>query len=71
MCLPCVQGDKEKFAGMPVSPLFDRGKPGVTKSQVGAVCVHVCECACVRDVCMCACVSDACVPPVRPEQARG
>jgi len=23
------------FAGLPVSPLFDRAKPGVTKSQIG------------------------------------
>ncbi len=30
-----VQGDKEKAAGLPVSPLFDRDKPGVTKSQGG------------------------------------
>jgi len=29
------QGDREKAAKLPVSPLFDRDKPGVTKSQVG------------------------------------
>ncbi len=29
------QGDKEKAAGLPVSPLFDRDKPGVSKSQPG------------------------------------
>ena len=29
------QGDEEKARGLPVSPLFDREKPGVTKSQVG------------------------------------
>jgi len=29
------QGDREKAAQLPVSPLFDRAKPGVTKSQVG------------------------------------
>jgi hypothetical protein len=28
------QGDAEKAAGLPISPLFDRTKPGVTKSQV-------------------------------------
>ena len=28
------QGDKEKYLELPVSPLFDRSKPGVTKSQV-------------------------------------
>lgn len=28
------QGDKEKLHGLPVSPLFDRCKPGITKSQV-------------------------------------
>jgi hypothetical protein len=28
------QGDAEKAAGLPVTPLFDRSKPGVTKSQV-------------------------------------
>lgn len=28
------QGDKEKACNLPVSPLFDRTKPGVTKSQV-------------------------------------
>ncbi len=30
-----LQGDQEKAAGLPISPLFDRTKPGVTKSQVG------------------------------------
>ena len=30
-----LQGDREKELGLPVSPLFDRDKPGVTKSQVG------------------------------------
>jgi hypothetical protein len=29
------QGDREKAAGIPVSPLFDRDKPGVSKSQPG------------------------------------
>ncbi|KAG2439842.1 hypothetical protein HYH02_010474 [Chlamydomonas schloesseri] len=29
------QGDKEKALGIPISPLFDRGKQGVSKSQVG------------------------------------
>lgn len=29
------QGDLEKSAGLPVSPLFDRDKPGVTSSQPG------------------------------------
>ena len=29
------QGDQEKLLGLPVSPFFDRDKPGVTKSQVG------------------------------------
>ena len=29
------QGDQEKLLGLSVSPLFDRDKPGVTKSQVG------------------------------------
>jgi hypothetical protein len=29
------QGDKEKAAGLSVSPLMDRSKAGVTKSQVG------------------------------------
>jgi len=28
------QGDQEKAANLPLSPLFDRDKPGVTKSQV-------------------------------------
>jgi hypothetical protein len=28
------QGDAELAAGLPVTPLFDRSKPGVTKSQV-------------------------------------
>lgn len=28
------QGDREKAAGLPVSPLMDRGKQGITKSQV-------------------------------------
>ncbi|KAG2485174.1 hypothetical protein HYH03_016064 [Edaphochlamys debaryana] len=29
------QGDKEKALGLPISPLFDRAKQGVSKSQVG------------------------------------
>jgi hypothetical protein len=29
------QGDAERAAGLPISPLFDRSKPGITKSQVG------------------------------------
>ncbi|KAG2443397.1 hypothetical protein HXX76_001757 [Chlamydomonas incerta] len=29
------QGDLEKAHALPVSPLFDRAKPGITKSQVG------------------------------------
>lgn len=29
------QGDMEKAHNLPVSPLFDRNKPGITKSQVG------------------------------------
>ncbi|GAX83011.1 hypothetical protein CEUSTIGMA_g10438.t1 [Chlamydomonas eustigma] len=29
------QGDREREMGLPLSPLFDRNKPGVTKSQVG------------------------------------
>ena len=29
------QGDREKALALPVSPLFDRDKPGVTKSQIG------------------------------------
>ena len=31
------QGDEEKRLGLPVSPLFDRDKAGVTKSQVGGL----------------------------------
>lgn len=29
------QGDQEKAAGLPVSPLFDRDKPGIVTSQPG------------------------------------
>ena len=29
------QGDKEKELGLPISPLFDRTKQGVSKGQVG------------------------------------
>ena len=29
------QGDRERAAGLPISPLFDRTKQGVSKSQVG------------------------------------
>jgi hypothetical protein len=29
-----MQGDAEQAAGIPITPLFDRTKPGVTKSQV-------------------------------------
>jgi hypothetical protein len=35
------QGDAEKAAGLPVTPLFDRNKPGVTKSQVAFMDVAV------------------------------
>lgn len=31
-----LQGNAEKALGLPVSPLFDRDNPGVTKSQVGS-----------------------------------
>jgi hypothetical protein len=37
-CLPpacLVQGDKERELGLPISPLFDRQKPGASKSQIG------------------------------------
>ncbi len=34
------QGDKERERGIPISPLFDRNKPGVTKSQVPASHTH-------------------------------
>ncbi|KAG2497449.1 hypothetical protein HYH03_004604 [Edaphochlamys debaryana] len=30
-----LQGDREKELGLPISPLFDRAKQGVSKSQVG------------------------------------
>ncbi|KAG2497676.1 hypothetical protein HYH03_004414 [Edaphochlamys debaryana] len=30
-----LQGDREKALGLPISPLFDRTKAGVSKSQVG------------------------------------
>ncbi len=30
------QGDAERDAGLPISPLFDRSKQGITKSQVRA-----------------------------------
>ncbi len=30
----CVQGDLERSQSMPISPLCDRSKEGVTKSQV-------------------------------------
>jgi hypothetical protein len=29
------QGDREQLVGLPISPLFDRAKQGVSKSQVG------------------------------------
>ncbi len=29
------QGDRERELGLPISPLFDRAKQGVSKSQVG------------------------------------
>jgi len=29
-----LQGDAERSAGLPISPLFDRTKPGISKSQV-------------------------------------
>ncbi|MEW5305766.1 MAG: hypothetical protein WDW36_008285 [Sanguina aurantia] len=38
------QGDAEKACGLPVSPLFDRTKPGITKSQVGFFDVVVLPC---------------------------
>jgi len=30
-----LQGDREKESGLPVSPLMDREKNGITRSQVG------------------------------------
>jgi cAMP-specific phosphodiesterase 4/high affinity cAMP-specific and IBMX-insensitive 3',5'-cyclic phosphodiesterase 8 len=30
-----LQGDLEKSRGMPITPLFDRSKPGITRSQMG------------------------------------
>jgi hypothetical protein len=35
-----LQGDREKAGGLPISPLFDRDKPGVTKSQVTKALAH-------------------------------
>jgi hypothetical protein len=40
-----LQGDKERVAGLPISPLFDRTKKGVSKSQVRRLlrpCVRAC-----------------------------
>lgn len=34
LTIESLQGDQEKELGLPISPLFDRTKPGVTKSQV-------------------------------------
>ena len=31
------QGDAERAAGLPISPLYDREKPGISKSQVGFI----------------------------------
>ncbi len=30
------QGDAEREAGLPISPLFDRSKQGISKTQIGA-----------------------------------
>ena len=30
-----AQGDREREAGMPISPLMDRNKEGVSKAQAG------------------------------------
>ena len=35
------QGDKEKALGLPMSPLFDRAKQGVSKSQVVSDTCHM------------------------------
>ena len=45
------QGDQEKAAGLPISPLFDRDKPGVTKSQTGFFDVVVFPLFQVRALC--------------------
>jgi len=39
------QGDAERSAGMTISPLFDRNKQGISKSQV---CCHSIVCVCVQ-----------------------
>jgi hypothetical protein len=31
----CLQGDRERAVGLPVSPLMDRSKQGISRSQVG------------------------------------
>ena len=39
-----LQGDMEKAAGLPISPLFDRTTTGISKSQVrAALPTLVCE----------------------------
>jgi hypothetical protein len=35
------QGDVERQTNMPISPLFDRAKQGITKSQVGLLLCHL------------------------------
>lgn len=30
-----LQGDQERLRALPISPLFDRERQGITKSQVG------------------------------------
>eukprot|EP00882_Tetradesmus_deserticola_P032196 GHRQ01036444.1.p1 GENE.GHRQ01036444.1~~GHRQ01036444.1.p1 ORF type:complete len:100 (+),score=32.14 GHRQ01036444.1:37-336(+) len=34
-CITCEQGDRERAVGLPVSPLMDRSKQGISRSQVG------------------------------------
>jgi hypothetical protein len=38
------QGDVERQSSMPISPLFDRAKQGITKSQVCTVLMRCLYC---------------------------
>lgn len=37
VCLLCVQGDRERELGMPISPLCDRNSHNLAKSQIGFI----------------------------------
>jgi hypothetical protein len=61
-CTACRQGDRERAAGMPVSPLMDRTRTGICESQVRGLTALDCRGRvqqCIRQHVKLLCVSAA------------